>query len=356
MPPTPDTLTITRPDDWHLHLRQGALLATALPHTAARFARAMIMPNLAEPVTTVARAHAYRAEILAALPASAPDFTPLMSLYLTDNTDPREVKTAAQDPHIVGYKLYPAGATTNSDNGVTRISKIMPVLEAMAEHQIILQVHGEVTDPQIDIFDREAVFIEQILAPLHRELPDLKIILEHITTEQGIQFVADTPAQIAGTLTVHHLLLNRNEMFRGGLRPHAYCLPVLKREKHRQALRNAAVSNPAFFAGTDSAPHTRTDKESACGCAGIYTAHAALELYAEIFDEMGALPELENFLSKRGADFYQRPHNPDTITLRRTAWRAPEFYSVQPETTNTDTNTAEIVPLRAGEEIAWQLA
>ena len=343
-----ETLTITQPDDWHLHLRRGEILAGVVRHTAARFGRAMVMPNLSTPVVTVAQALDYRAEIMAALPARSA-FKPLMSLYLTDNTRPQAVREVAEQAHIAAFKLYPAGATTNSDCGVTRISKVMPVLEAMAEHGVVLQVHGEVTDSQVDVFDREAVFIEQILVPLQREIPQLKIVLEHVTTEQGVQFVKQAGDNVAATITVHHLMFSRNEMFRGGIRPHAYCLPVLKRERHRLALLEAATcADPSFFLGTDSAPHTRRSKETDCGCAGIYSAHAAVELYAEVFDGMGALDKLEGFAGHYGADFYRLERNPQTLTLEKKPWRIADAYPAG--------RRDEIVPLRAGETVGWSVS
>ncbi len=342
-----EMLTITRPDDWHVHLRHGEMLTHVVPHTATRFGRAMVMPNLSPPIITTEQALAYRTEILSALPDGS-TFTPLMSLYLTDHTDPREVAKVVQNEHVVGFKLYPAGATTHSDSGVTRISKIMPVLEAMAEHDVVLQVHGEVTDPNVDIFDREAVFIEQILIPLQRELPTLRIVLEHVTTEQGVAFVQHAGERVAATITVHHLLLNRNDMFVGGIRPHSYCLPVLKREHHRLALLSAATSaDPSFFAGTDSAPHVRDSKENGCGCAGIYSAHAAIELYADIFSSMNTLEKLEGFVSHYGADFYGIKRNTEKITLERNAWRVPQIYSA---------GHKEIIPLKAGEMVNWSIA
>lgn len=342
------TLTIAQPDDWHVHFRQGAIMAQVVPHTAARFARAMVMPNLSPPIVTVAQARNYRAEIMATLPADA-KFNPLMSLYLTDHTTRQQVTEAAAAQHIVGYKLYPAASTTHSARGVTRVSNIMPVLEGMAEHRLVLQVHAEVSDPEVDIFDREAVFIEQILAPLHREIPDLKIIVEHVTTAQGVQFVQQTGDQVAATITAHHLMFNRNEMFRGGLRPHAYCLPVLKRESHRLALRKAAASGSrAFFAGTDSAPHTRQSKQRDYGCAGIYSAHAAMELYAEVFESMQALEKLEGFASHHGADFYGLARNAGKLTLQKKPWRAPPSYRFGRQ--------HEIIPLCAGQPIAWSIA
>ncbi|MFN2309459.1 MAG: dihydroorotase, partial [Gammaproteobacteria bacterium] len=310
-------ITLIRPDDWHLHVRDGAVLASVIPHTAAQFARAIIMPNLKPPVTTTAQALAYRERILAAVPKGV-DFTPLMTLYLTDATRPEEIRAAKASGHIHAVKLYPAGATTHSDAGVTDLARCQAALEALAETGLPLLVHGEVTDGNVDVFDREAVFIERHLTRLLRDFPKLKIVLEHITSAEGIEFVRAMPASVAGTLTAHHLLLNRNAMFQGGIRPHHYCLPVLKREQHRQALVAAAISgNPKFFLGTDSAPHARGAKESACGCAGIYTAHAALELYAQAFEDAGALDRLEGFASCFGADFYGLPRNPGTLTLVR---------------------------------------
>jgi dihydroorotase len=336
------TLTLTRPDDWHLHLRDGDLLAAVLPDTARQFARAIVMPNLRPPVRTLAEASAYRQRILAALPAGL-KFNPLMTLYLTDNTDPEEVVKAYASGIVQAVKYYPAGATTNADSGVTDIHKVDAVLEVMQEIGMPLLLHGEVTDAEIDIFDREAVFIERILAPLVRRLPNLKIVLEHITTRQAAEFVSTAPANVAATLTAHHLLYNRNAMFQGGIRPHYYCLPVLKRESHRHALINAATSGSRkFFLGTDSAPHVKSTKEAACGCAGIYTAHAALQLYAEAFDHAGALDKLEAFASFNGPDFYGLPRNTEQITLVR-------------ENTPVNTEHASgVVPLRAGETLAWR--
>ena len=342
-----DTLTLTRPDDWHLHVRDGAVLAHVVPDTARRFARAIIMPNLDPPVTTVAQARAYRERILAAVPAAC-DFAPLMTLYLTEATTPEEIHAAAADPCVQAVKLYPAGATTHSEAGVRDLRRVRPVLAAMAETGLPLLVHGEVTDPAVDVFDRETVFIETVLAGLLDRLPDLRVVLEHITTEFAVDFVRGAGPNVAATITAHHLLYNRNAMFRGGLRPHYYCLPVLKRERHRRALVEAAVSGDAcFFLGTDSAPHPRARKESACGCAGIYTAHAALELYAEVFDAAGALDRLEAFASHHGADFYRLPRNTGTVTLRREAWTVPEALPLG--------DGDEVVPLRAGETVAWQL-
>lgn len=339
-------LTLTRPDDWHLHLRDGAALAGVVPHTAAQFARAIVMPNLRPPVTTTAQALAYRERILAARPAGS-RFEPLMTLYLTDNTRPEEIRAAQASGRVHAVKYYPAGATTNSDAGVTAMEKTYATLEAMAEIGLPLLVHGEVTDPAVDVFDREAVFIERHLQPLLERIPQLKLVLEHITTADGIAFVQSMPASVAGTLTAHHLLMNRNAMFQGGIRPHHYCLPVLKRERHRQALIAAAASgNPKFFLGTDSAPHARGAKESACGCAGMYTAHAALELYAQAFEEAGALDRLEGFASFFGADFYGLPRNTGTVTLLREDWEVPASYAL---------GDIEVVPLYAGEHLRWRL-
>lgn len=341
------TLTLTRPDDWHLHLRDGEMLAAVLPDTAKRFARAIVMPNLNPPVRTVADAAAYRERILAALPTGV-TFEPLMTLYLTDNTPPTEIIKAKDSGFIHAVKYYPAGATTNSNSGVTDIRRVEAALEAMQEVNLPLLLHGEVTDANIDIFDREAVFIERILEPLLQRLPRLRVVLEHITTSQSAAFVAQSSANIAATLTAHHLLYNRNAMFQGGIRPHAYCLPVLKRETHRQALIAAATSgNPRFFLGTDSAPHPRHAKEAACGCAGIYSAHTAIELYAEVFEQDAALDKLEAFASFHGADFYGLPHNQERITLVKQPWTVPSLLGE---------GTGAIVPLRAGENMAWQLA
>ena len=340
---TMDRLTLIRPDDWHLHLRDGDMLAAVLPDTARRFARAIVMPNLKPPVRTVADAAAYRERILAALPAGM-RFAPLLTLYLTDNTDPGEIARAQASGFVHAVKYYPAGATTNSDSGVTDISKLDSVQEAMQEAGLPLLLHGEVTDAEVDVFDREAVFIDRILTPLLQRLPRLKVVLEHITTRQAAEFVAAAPANVAATVTAHHLLYNRNAMFQGGMRPHYYCLPVLKREIHRRALVEAATGgNPKFFLGTDSAPHAKGAKESACGCAGIYTAHAALELYAEVFDAAGALDKLEAFSSCYGPDFYGLPRNPDSVTLVRASTPVPADHP------------AGVVPLRAGENLTWRL-
>ena len=341
-----ERLTLTRPDDWHVHLRDGAALATTVPHTARRFGRAIVMPNLAPPVTTTSQAADYRRRILAHIPAGC-TFDPLMTLYLTDRTTPEEIRRAAASGFIPAAKLYPAGATTHAEAGVTDLERIQPVLEAMAEAGMLLLVHGEVTDSKVDIFDREAVFIERHLQPLVRRLPGLRIVLEHITTEEAVVFVSDGPATVAATITPHHLLLNRNALLAGGIRPHHYCLPVLKRERHRLALLRAATGgSPRFFAGTDSAPHERGRKETACGCAGIYSAHGAIELYAEVFAALGALDRLEAFCSFHGADFYGLPRNETRITLVKQAWRVPESYPFMEDS---------VVPLRAGEEIAWRI-
>ncbi|ALD89653.1 dihydroorotase [Cupriavidus gilardii CR3] len=341
------TLTITRPDDWHLHLRDGAALAAVLPDTARQFARAIVMPNLKPPVTTVAQAEAYRARILAALPAGL-SFEPLMTLYLTDNTQADEIVAARASGFVHGVKLYPAGATTNSDAGVTDIRRRTAALEAMQRVGLPLLVHGEVTDSEIDLFDREAVFIERVMTPLRRDFPALKVVFEHITTKDAADYVREAEGPVGATITAHHLLYNRNAIFIGGIRPHYYCLPVLKRETHRQALVAAAVSgNPRFFLGTDSAPHARGLKEHACGCAGCYTALHAMELYAEAFDAAGALDKLEGFASFHGADFYGLPRNTGTLTLRREPWQLPEALPY---------GETELVPLRGGETLQWKAA
>jgi dihydroorotase len=338
-------LTLIRPDDWHLHVRDGAALDVVVPHTAAQFARAIIMPNLKPPVTTAEQALAYKKRILAAVPRGMA-FEPLMTLYLTDNLDPAEI-ARAKAAGVVACKLYPAGATTNSDAGVTDLRKIYPVLEAMQREGVLLLVHGEVTTSDIDLFDREAVFIERHLMPLRRDFPGLKIVMEHITTAEAVQYVSAADSHLAATITVHHLLYNRNAIFTGGIRPHYYCLPVLKRETHRQALVQAATSgDPRFFLGTDSAPHPAHLKEHATGCAGCYTAHAAIEMYTEAFDQAGALDKLEGFASLFGADFYGLPRNTDRITLRRENWTPPESYVF---------GEAELKPLRSGESLPWRL-
>ena len=339
-------LEITRPDDWHLHLRDGTLMAAALPDTARRFARAIIMPNLKPPVTTTEAALAYRARILAALPAHL-QFEPLMTLYLTDNTSATEIQTAKASAMVHGVKYYPAGATTHSDAGVTAITKCDIALAAMEEAGLPLLIHGEVTNPDVDVFDREQVFIDQVLAPLVLRFPKLKVVFEHITTRQAVEFVSAAPATVAATITPHHLLYNRNAMFASGIRPHMYCLPVLKRVLHRRALIEAASSgNPKFFLGTDSAPHARSTKETACGCAGIYSAHAAIELYAEAFEAVGALDKLEAFASFFGADFYGLPRNSKRITLLKESWQVPPELAFGQHT---------LVPLRAGELVGWRL-
>ena len=342
------TLTLIRPDDWHLHLRDGDVLKAVLPDTARRFARAVVMPNLRPPVTTVAQAADYRARILAALPQEM-TFEPLITLYLTDNLPADEIVRAKESGFVHAVKLYPAGATTNSDAGVSDLAKCRATLARMEKLGVPLLVHGEVTDPSVDIFDREAVFIERVLAPLLKDFPELKVVLEHITTRDGADFVHSSGTNVAATITAHHLLLNRNAIFAGGLRPHHYCLPVLKRETHRQALLAAAISgNPKFFLGTDSAPHAKSAKETACGCAGCYTAHAGIELYAEAFEAANALDKLEGFASCFGADFYGLPRNRDMLTLVREAWQVP---AQQPLLANDP-----LIPLRAGETIAWRLA
>ncbi len=342
---TPDTLTLTRPDDWHLHVRDGAALQAVVPHTAAQFGRAIIMPNLKPPVTTAAQAQAYRERILAAVPPGLA-FEPLMTLYLTDKLPPDEI-ARARAAGVVALKLYPAGATTNSDAGVTDIRKTYKTLEAMQREGLKLLVHGEVTSADIDLFDREAVFIDQVLIPLRRDFPELKIVMEHITTKEAAQYVAEAGAHTAATITAHHLLYNRNAIFLGGIRPHYYCLPVLKRETHRVALVQAATSgSDRFFLGTDSAPHPAHLKEHAVGCAGCYTAHAAMELYAEAFEAAGALDKLEGFASFHGPDFYGLPRNAGTVTLKRENWTTPESYAF---------GEAELKPLRGGEALRWRL-
>ncbi len=343
---TSNSITITRPDDWHLHLRDGATMASVLPHSARQFGRAIVMPNLKPPITTTAQAGAYRDRILAALP-NGMHFQPLMTLYLTDNTPPDEIRRAKDSGFVHAVKLYPAGATTNSDAGVTALSKCYQVLEAMQDVGMPFLVHGEVTDPAIDIFDREAVFIERVMQPLRRDLPALKIVFEHITTRDAAQYVTDADDHVAATITAHHLLYNRNEIFKGGIRPHYYCLPVLKREEHRQALVRAAVSSSKkFFLGTDSAPHPKNLKEHACGCAGCYTALHAVELYAQAFEHAGALDKLEAFASIHGPAFYDLPRNTDTVTLKREPWTVPA------ELVFGDT---AIVPLNGGEVVEWKL-
>ena len=340
-----DTLTLTRPDDWHLHVRDGAAMAAVVPATARQFGRAIIMPNLRPPVTTTAQALAYRERILAALPAGV-NFEPLMTLYLTDVLPPDEIRRA-KAAGVAAVKLYPAGATTNSDAGVTDLRKTYATLEAMQREGLPLLVHGEVTDPEIDLFDREQAFIDQKLIPLRADFPELKIVFEHITTREAVQYVGEAGPRTAATITAHHLLYNRNAIFLGGVRPHYYCLPVLKREEHRRALVNAATSGSTkFFLGTDSAPHAVHLKEHASGCAGCYTALSALELYAEAFDAAGALDRLEAFASFHGPAFYGLPRNAGTVTLKRQPWTLPE---------SVPFGEAELKPLRGGETLAWQL-
>ena len=341
-----DTLTITRPDDWHLHVRDGAALEAVLPHSAQQFGRALIMPNLRPPVTTAQQALDYRARILEALPAGSA-FQPVMSLYLTDKLPPDEIERAAA-AGVRALKLYPAGATTNSDAGVTDIRNTYATLEAMQKHGLLLLVHGEVTDPTVDLFDREAVFIDRVLIPLRRDFPELKVVFEHLTTKEGAHYVRDANRFTAATITAHHLLYNRNAIFSGGIRPHYYCLPVLKRETHRVALVEAATSgSDRFFLGTDSAPHPAALKEHALGCAGCYTALTAIELYAEAFDNAGALDQLEGFASFHGPDFYGLPRNTERVTLRRESWTVPETVPY---------GDATLKPLRGGETVAWRLA
>jgi dihydroorotase len=342
-----NSLVLRRPDDWHLHLRDGAALEAVAPFTAARFARAIVMPNLAPPVTSTALALAYRQRILDALPKGV-KFEPLMTLYLTDESDPREIARAQASGVVWGCKLYPAGATTHSDAGVRDIKRIEAVLARMSELDIVLQVHGEVTQPAVDVFDREARFIETVLADLAERFPALRIVFEHVSTRAGVQFVQQARTGIAATITPHHLLLNRSALFAGGLRPHHYCLPILKREEDRLALIQAATSgSPKFFLGTDSAPHARAAKESACGCAGIFSAHAALELYAEVFEAAGALPRLQGFASEFGADFYGLPRNDEKITLVREPWSVPHSLAFGHD---------ELIPFRAGGQIMWRIA
>ena len=341
-----DEVTLIRPDDWHLHLRDGAHLRAVLADTARRFARAIVMPNLKPPVTTTALALAYRDRILSALPADA-DFEPLMTLYLTDSMRPQEIERAKASGAVRAVKYYPAGATTHSEAGVSEVQRCYATLQAMVDAGLPLLIHGEVSDPQVDVFDREKVFLDRVLTPLAERFPRLRIVLEHITTSDAVQFVEQAPDNVAATVTAHHLLLNRNAIFQGGLRPHHYCLPVLKREEHRLALVRAVTSgSPKFFLGTDSAPHARHTKEHACGCAGVYTAHAGIELYAEAFAAAGALDRLEAFASCHGADFYGLPRNTTRVTLRRSAWRVPEELAYGED---------RLVPLRAGESVAWTL-
>ncbi|MEO6118362.1 MAG: dihydroorotase [Methylotenera sp.] len=340
------TLTITRPDDWHLHLRDGAALKAVLPDTARQFARAIVMPNLRPPVTTTALASEYRQRILDARPQGS-SFEPLMTLYLTDNTTADEIALAKASGIVHGVKLYPAGATTNSDSGVTNLGHCVKALEAMEKLGIPLLAHAEVTDNDVDVFDRERVFIERHMIPLLKNFPALKIVFEHITTKDAADFVTEAPNNVAATITAHHLLMNRNDMFKGGIQPHHYCLPILKREEHRVALVKAAISgNAKFFLGTDSAPHAKHTKEAACGCAGMYTAHTAMELYAEAFDKENALDKLEGFASFYGADFYGLPRNTEQITLVKESWKVPESLPFDGDV---------LVPLRAGQGLAWKL-
>jgi dihydroorotase len=342
----PTRLEITRPDDWHLHLRDGEALASVIGHTAERFARAIVMPNLKPPVTTVAQADDYRRRILASLPKGS-SFQPLMTLYLTGNTPVDEIARARASDSVFAVKYYPAGATTNSDSGVRELSRVYAVIEAMEKHELPLLLHGEVTDPDIDIFDRERVFIERHLLPLRERFPALRMVLEHITTRDAAEFVSGAPANVGATITAHHLLLNRNALFEGGIRPHNYCAPILKRETHRAALLQAATSgDPHFFLGTDSAPHPREAKETGCGCAGLYTAHAALELYAEAFEQADRLDRLEAFASFHGPDFYRLPRNTDRVVLERTPWTVPDEYPLAGSTCK---------PMRAGESVAWSV-
>lgn len=340
-----NSITITHPDDWHLHVRDNEFLADVVPHTAATFARAIIMPNLKPPVTTVEQALSYRERILAATPSDS-QFKPLMVLYLTNNTSAVDIENAFNNEHVHAVKYYPAGATTNSDAGVTDIKNAYTAIAKMDELGIPLLIHGEVTDQSVDVFDREDIFIETVLKPLLKDFPKLKVVLEHITTKQAAEFVASAGENIAATITPHHLLFNRNIMFKGGMNPHYYCLPILKRETHREALVKAATSGSnKFFLGTDSAPHAQDNKETSCGCAGIYSAHAAIELYAEVFDNANALDKLEGFASFYGADFYGLPRNTDTITLEKMDWQAPDFYTFAEQ---------KLIPLRAGEIIHWK--
>ncbi len=340
-------LQLIRPDDWHLHLRDGAALRAVIPHTARRFGRAIIMPNLQPPILSTAQALAYRQRILSTIPEGSA-FEPLMTLYLTDNTTPQEIVRAQDSGYIHAVKLYPAGATTHADSGVTHLPRIYPVLEALQQQGLPLLIHGEVTDPAIDIFDRERVFIERHLIPLLHHFPALRVVLEHITTQEAVDFIRAASSNVAATITPHHLLLNRNAMWAGGFQPHHYCLPVLKREIHRQALIAAAVSgNPKFFLGTDSAPHAKAAKETACGCAGIYSSHAALEFYAEVFESAGRLEKLEAFASFHGPDFYGLPHNRSTVTLVKAPTQVPESLAFGDEV---------LIPLRAGQTVSWRLA
>jgi dihydroorotase len=344
---TVSTLTITRPDDWHVHLRDGEQMRSVIGATARVFGRAIVMPNLEPPVTTVAAAAAYRERIAAALPAAS-RFAPLLTLFLTDNTAAAEIAHARRSGFVIGAKYYPAGTTTNSDSGVTAIERVYPALEAMQKHALPLLIHGEVAAREVDVFDRESVFVDELLARIVRDFPELRIVLEHITTREAAEFIAAAPAHVGATITPQHLLHSRNALFEGGVRPHFYCRPILKRESHRQALIKAATAgNAKFFLGTDSAPHARNAKENACGCAGCYTAHAALELYAEAFEAAGALDRLEAFASFHGADFYGLPRNGDTVTLKRESWTVPGEYVFGQQT---------VVPLNAGATMRWRIA
>ena len=341
-----DKLTITRPDDWHLHVRTGAVLEAVIAHTARQFGRAIIMPNLKPPVTTVAQAEQYRQQILAVLPEGS-DFQPLMTLYLTGNTTANDVRDVAASASVHAFKLYPAGATTNSDAGISSIEAAYPLFEQLERYGVPLLIHGEVTDAEHDIFDRERVFVDSHLSAIVHRFPALRIVLEHVTTREAVPFVTEAPATVAATITPQHLLYNRNALLAGGIRPHFYCLPVLKRETHRQALLQAATSgNPKFFLGTDSAPHLTHLKENSCGCAGCFNVPVALALYAEAFEQMGKLDQLEGFASFHGADFYGLPRNQDSITLVKHAWQVPDSYALA---------DASITPLRAGESVAWQV-
>ena len=337
-------LTITQPDDWHLHLRDDDALQTTVPHSAAQFSRVLVMPNLKPPVTTVESAESYRQRILAACPDDR-QFEPMMTLYLTETTPLEEVRRAGESPFVKAFKYYPAGATTNSDAGVRDLKRVYPLLEQMQAENVVLCLHGEVVDGDVDIFAREAEFIERSLKPVVRTFPALKIVLEHITTREAVEFVANAADNIAATITPQHLLYNRNALFQGGIRPHYYCLPILKHERHRQALVDAAISGSSkFFLGTDSAPHTQANKENACGCAGIYSAHAAMEFYAHVFEMHDALEKLEGFASHHGADFYGVPRNTTTVTLRKNAWKVPDHYTLGSE---------RLIPFHAGETLNW---
>ena len=339
-------LTITLPDDWHLHIRTGAVLKAVIPHTARQFGRAIIMPNLNPPVTTVARAMTYREEIMQAVPENT-NFNPLMTLYLTESTPIEEVLKAAEAEHVHAFKLYPAGATTNSESGVSSLASIYPILEAMEKQEVPLLIHGEVTDKEVDIFDREREFIDKKLSHIVARFPNLRVVIEHVTTREAVQFVQSAAANVVATITPQHLMFNRNAILAGGIRPHYYCLPIIKRENHRQSLIAAATSgNPKFFLGTDSAPHLKHLKESSCGCAGCFTAHAALEFYTEIFEQNNALDKLEGFSSFFGPDFYRLPRNTKKVTLEKKSWSIPDSYAVEND---------HLVPLKAGEEISWKL-